>query len=375
MMRLVLVLLLRVRVHKMRRWLALCFVLVRGAHVIARGLGTVVVVVGESSIVMCRRFAFVASRRSSRSRRRRAERMPIHRVVAEIVHEQMHHLRCHVRKLDRALMNGAHQQVAVLNAAALRGHISVHSQRDAVVDGDDLLLEARDNVIDVVGRRQLQHERQNIAAHVEIRRAQPSQNVHDNRAQIALVANLERVQPLDHNELHVLIRLGLQQSRVRLQRLVDSMVERRQRQQSVGCLVGHRVRRRVQEFGGALDKVGLGHRQSATHFAHQLQNGDLHRLWIVAQLVLDLGEHAQRGGQVAIDQHLQRIALARVVALVVDELHNALRRVRNQVGMLLCDRNDGQHTVLAHVRVTVLQVLQDLRYQLLQNLCFVDATQ
>mmetsp|Transcript_20455 Transcript_20455/g.48485 ORF Transcript_20455/g.48485 Transcript_20455/m.48485 type:complete len:711 (-) Transcript_20455:783-2915(-) len=163
--------------------------------------------------------------------------------VAHKVHEHRHHGARRVGELDRRAVDGRDEHGPVLGVLlAVLALRLLH-----------LLLEHLHDLADVVGHDERERDVERLLADVQVGAAQAADDVHDHALQHLRVLLAQVLQPLEHDELDVVVRLRREQLRVRGRRRLDRRLRGRERDQRRGALVDHGGRLRVEERQYASD--------------------------------------------------------------------------------------------------------------------------
>mmetsp|Transcript_8410 Transcript_8410/g.26319 ORF Transcript_8410/g.26319 Transcript_8410/m.26319 type:complete len:235 (-) Transcript_8410:834-1538(-) len=127
-------------------------------------------------------------------------------VRVQEVEQQEHHLARHVRELDCTLVDGLDQQRPVL-------HRVLHG---LLLRAEHLLLEQVDHLAHVAGGDELEHDLQRLASDVQVGALQRAQHVHHGLLHHLGVQTTQLAEALQHDQLHVVVRMCVEQLRVRV---------------------------------------------------------------------------------------------------------------------------------------------------------------
>mmetsp|Transcript_29796 Transcript_29796/g.80613 ORF Transcript_29796/g.80613 Transcript_29796/m.80613 type:complete len:505 (-) Transcript_29796:842-2356(-) len=153
-------------------------------------------------------------------------------LLREEVHEEEHHALGLVYELPSARMERPNQQAPVL-------HVALDALRLVAHGLDDLLLEQGDHLLDVALADQgAQADVHDLLADVQRRASERAEDVHHHGLHDLLVMLLHFLQPIQHDQLHVVVGLLRQQRNIGLRSLVDGNRRGRQGHQGGGAVVG-----------------------------------------------------------------------------------------------------------------------------------------
>mmetsp|Transcript_20223 Transcript_20223/g.51199 ORF Transcript_20223/g.51199 Transcript_20223/m.51199 type:complete len:491 (-) Transcript_20223:435-1907(-) len=278
--------------------------------------------------------------------------------VAHEVHQHGDHRARRVGELDRRAVDGRDEHAPVLGV--LLAVLAVRLLH--------LLLEHLHDLADVAGNHERERDVERLLADVEVGRAQAAYDVHDHPLQHLGVLLAQVLQPLEHDELDVVVRLRGEQLRIRGRRRLDRGLRGGEGDQRRGALVDHRGRLRVEEGEYASDVLGLLVRVGADDLAYELEHDQLQYVAPRRHLVEVLRKVLDRAVLRRVEEHEERVALARHVRLRLEHLLDEGGAVGEQLLETLVDREAREHRVTPHEGVAVLEVVLDRRDERLEDL-------
>ena len=211
-----------------------------------------------------------------------------------------------VRKLDGALVNGLDEDLPVLGGLLVL----------LVVGLAHLLLQEGDDVGDVLGGGHLQGNGEALPPDLNVRAGQGPEEVHDQVIEDAAVPLAELGEPVEDDELDIVVALLQHKVNVAGGGGPDGGWGGAQGDQGGGALVPHGARGRVEELEDAANVLGLLGRGVLAHLPDQLDDHQLEVLPEARDLVNDMREVLDGPSLVGVEQHQEGVPLAGHVRLL-----------------------------------------------------------